>query len=237
MIRKLTIGQYVFKDSVIHGVDSRLKIVYVLVLSIIVFTIGNLLGIIFFSGFIIAVLLLSKIDFKRFVKGLMPFYLIFVFIIVMYLIFARDKLNQGFITIWRFLILITISLILTFTTTISDLVLAIENLSKPLKVFGIRPRNVAVMISIAIRFVPVMFINMEKTRDAMLSRLANFRKLKILKIFIIVLLKKMLKSASNLSDAMYARVYNEDIENKKKVNFKAVDYISILIIILIIIII
>ena len=237
MIRKLAIGQYVFKYSVIHVLDSRLKIIYVLALSVIVFTICSLLGIIFFSGFIIAILLLSKIDFKRLVKSLKPFYLIFVFIIVMYFIFAKDKINDGFITIWRFLILIAMSLILTFTTKISDLVLAIEKISNPLKVFGIRPRNVAVMVSIAIRFVPVMFINMEKARDAMLSRLANFRKLKSLKIFMIVLLEKMLKSASNLSDAMYARVYNECVESKKKLNFKAVDYISILIVILIVIII
>ena len=110
-------------------------------------------------------------------------------------------------------------------------------MSKPLKVFGIKPRNIATMISIAVRFIPVMFINFEKTREAMLSRLADFRKMKNIKLVVILMLHKMLKSASSLSDAMYSRLYNGDVESNKNLVFEKYDYVSIIFVIILILII
>ena len=93
------------------------------------------------------------------------------------------------------------------------------------------------MISIAIRFVPSMFVAMEKTREAMLSRLADFKKIKHIRLFMIVMLEKMMKSSSNLSDAMQSRLYNENIENKRIIRLKTDDYLSIAILTILILII
>ena len=117
------------------------------------------------------------------------------------------------------------------------MVTAIEKLTKPLKTFNIKPRNIATMISIAIRFVPSMFVAMEKTREAMLSRLADFKKIKHIRLFMIVMLEKMMKSSSNLSDAMQSRLYNENIENKRIIRLKTDDYLSIAILTILILII
>ena len=155
----------------------------------------------------------------------------------MYLLFSRNQLLLGTIYLWRFLMLIIISLLLTYTTTVSDLITAIEKLSKPLKIFNIKPRNIAVMISVAIRFIPVMFISLEKTREAMLSRLVNFRKIKYLKLLVLLLLEKMLKSASNLSDALHSRLYNENAKSSKIMKLEKNDYISIVVIIIFVLII
>ena len=228
MIKGISLGQYRHKESVIHFLDARIKISYVILLSIISFSIKSSFYIAVFTSFILLILLLAKIDLKSFAKNLRPFYLIFVFILLMYILFSPNQIKLGLIAVWRFFILISISMLLTFTTKLSDIVGAIEKLSRPLKIFKIKPRNIAVMISIAIRFIPVMFINFERAREAMLSRLANFRKLKHIKLLILVVLERMLKSASNLSDAMHSRLYNENVESKRIMKLGEYDYLSMI---------
>lgn len=232
MIKKLSFGQYKHKNSFIHKLDPRLKLIYVLTLSILIFTINDIIEILIFSSFIVIIVLLSKLNIENLIAGLRPFLFIFIFIFAMYIIFSKNQIENGLLTIWRFLILIIMSLVLTFTTTVSSLITAIEKLLKPLKILGIKPRNVAVMISIAIRFVPVMFLNLEKLKEAMLTRLANFRKLKHIKLLVIALLERMLKSASNLSDAMQSRLYNENIESQKILKLNKFDYLSIIFILI-----
>ena len=237
MIRRLTFGQYRNKNSVIHKLDSRIKIIYVVVLGVLAFTIRTRFEITVFSLFILLLILLAKMNLRDLLKNLRPFYFIFIFIFLMYLLFSRNQFLLGTIYLWRFLMLIIISLLLTYTTTVSDLITAIEKLSKPLKIFNIKPRNIAVMISVAIRFIPVMFISLEKTREAMLSRLVNFRKIKYLKLLVLLLLEKMLKSASNLSDALHSRLYNENAKSSKIMKLEKNDYISIVVIIIFVLII
>lgn len=227
MVKNL-FGQYKYKNSLVHRLDARLKLLYLLSLSALIFLINDAIKIVIFSFFIGIIILLSKIRFNELIKGLKPFFFIFVFILVMYLTFSRNKLEQGLIAIWRFLMLIIISFNLTFTTTTSNLISAVQSLLKPLKFFNIKPRNIATMISIAIRFVPVMFLNLERLKEAMTARLANFRKFKHMKLIIVALLERMFKSASNLSDAMQARLYNEDIEIHKTLKLSKLDFISLL---------
>lgn len=152
-----------------------------------------------------------------------------VFIFLMYLIFSRNSLSQGFIAIWRFLMLLVMSFVLTYTATISSLIAAVEGLLQPLKLFGIKPRNIALMISMAMRFVPSMFINLSRAREAMASRLADFRKFRHIKLVIFSLLDRMLKSASTLTDALHSRLYDENAENHKMLRFSAYDYVSALV--------
>ena len=237
MIKRLYFGQYRHKETILHSLDPRIKIIYVFVLSILAFLSNNIKEIAFFSLFIILCVLLARIETGTIIKGLKPFYFIFIFIIIMYLLFSPSQLVQGFVAVWRFLMFILISLLITFTTPISGLVLALEKLSKPLKIFGIKPRNIATMISIAIRFIPVMFVNFEKIKDAMVSRLADFKKIKHIRNLIMLTLNKMLNSASNLSDAMYSRLYDENIESKRLLKLGKYDYVSLIFMIILILII
>ena len=232
MIKKISFGQYGYKKSMVHSLDSRLKLLYVLFLSILIFLINDFRQILIFSFFIFVVILLSKIEIKTIIKNLKTFIFIFIFIFAMYVVFSRNDLEQGLITIWRFLMLIMISTVLTFTTTTSSLITAIEKLARPLKIVGIKPRNIAVLVSVTIRFIPVMFINMEKTKEAMISRLADFKKVKNIKTLILVLLEKMFKSASNLSDAMQSRLYNENAKSYKTLRLGVSDYASMFVVVM-----
>lgn len=226
MIKNLCFGQYSYRNSLMHRLDPRVKLLQTIALSSLVFFIDGAVKILAFSFLAIAVVLLSKIGVKELIKSLKPFYLIFVFILAMYVIFSKDRLLEGIASVWRFLMLIILSFALTFTTSASDLVAAVEKLAKPLKFLNIKPRNIAMMISATIRFIPVMFLNLERIKDSMLARLADFRKLRHIKIIMLALLERMLKSASNLSDAAQSRLYSENAESSKALKLGKHDYVS-----------
>lgn len=219
-------GNYILKRSFIHSLDARLKIIYLALLSILVFSVKRVPDILIFSASAIFIIYLADMDLKFILRNLKKVYFIILLIFVLYLLTSNNKIYEGLIVIWRFLVLILLSLVLTYTTPLSELTLAIEKLAAPLRIFRIKPRNIAIMISISIRFIPVMLLRFERLRDAMLARLSDFKKPKNIKIFIITLLDKVFLSANNISDAMTARLYNENAQSSKIMSFGKNDYIS-----------
>ncbi len=212
-----------------HSLDARIKIFYVVAMSTLIFSVRKFPDALIFTAVIVFILAISKIGLNYLLENLRTFFSVFLFIILMYIIFSNDKIIEGLLVLWRFLWLILISLVLTYSTSPSDLTHAIERISKPLKIFGIKPRNIALMITIAIRFIPVMFLRLERCREAMLARLADFKKLKTIKILVITLLEHMFASASTLSDAMTARLYNEDAQSTGIMRLQRNDYISLIV--------
>lgn len=223
----LYLGSYVFKHSFIHRLDARIKIFYVAALSTLIFSVRKLPDALIFTAGIIFILAMSKMDAAYILKNLRRFFSVFLFIFLMYIVFSNEKIIEGIFVLWRFLMLILVSLALTYSTSLSNLTLAIEKISVPLKFFGIKPRNIALMITVSMRFIPVMFLRLEKCREAMLARLADLNKLKNLKILIISLLEHMFVSASTLSEAMSARLYNEDASSTRVMRLSGNDYISL----------
>jgi len=92
MIKRLTFGQYRSKDSSLHSLDARIKIIYVVVLGILSFGIKSKFDIVVFSLFMVCIVLLSKMSLREFIKNLMPFYFVFIFLLLMYLIFSRNQI-------------------------------------------------------------------------------------------------------------------------------------------------
>ena len=239
MLRNLIFGQYVYKKSLMHEIDPRIKVLSVLFLSIVVFLAGSYFKLLLITFFILVLAIISRIQMKIILKNLRPFLFVFVFIFLMYFLFSRNQLDTGIVTIWRFVLLIVIASILTFSTTISSLVLGLEKLLLPLKIFRINTKNFAVMISITIRFIPLFFMKAAKLRDAIISRLGNLKRIRHIKIFILSLLDRVLRSASNLSDAMESRCYSGNNSTYfKELELKLKDMIvfSVVIVILIFII-
>lgn len=221
-------GSFADKNSFIHHLDARVKIFYVFVLSTFLYSAKKSPEILIFTLTVLLIISVSRMDVRYIIKNLRAFLSVFLFILLMYSIFSGNKIIEGVFVLWQFLMLILISLVLTYTTSISQLTLAIEKLSQPLKIFHVKPRNIALMLTIAIRFIPVMLLRLERTTEAMLSRLSDFRKLKSTKILAVSLLERMFASASNLSDAMTARLYNENIKSTKTMRFTRNDYISLI---------
>ena len=227
MFKKLTFGQYNYKKSIIHKLDPRIKILSVIALSSLAFLTKSYYKFAIFTLFIFLLIILSRLNFSSLLRNLRPFFFVFLFILLMYLLFSRNELSQGVLTIWRFILFITIASILTFTTTITDMVTAIEKLLKPLKIFKVNPRTLSLLIALTIRFIPALFLYADRIKDARLARLGNLKSIKHLKLLFLPLLERVFKSASNLSDAMLSRLYQEKrISYFNVIKLKYYDYLS-----------
>ena len=147
----------------------------------------------------------------------------------MYFLFSKNEISQGIITVWRFVLLIIIASILTFSTSISHLVYAIEKLFMPLKLIGVNSRNIAVMVSATIRFIPLLFSEASKIKDAQKSRGANLKKVKHIVGLINPLLRKTFVRASNLAAAMESRCYRDyGYSHFKELKISTRDYVFVL---------
>ena len=233
MFKKLTFGQYTHKNSIIHKLDPRIKIITVVLLSTTAFLMNSYYKFAIFSLFIFLLMILSKINFSSLLRNLRPFFFMFLFILLMYIFFSRNELDQGIRTIWKFILFIIIASILTFTTTITNMVTAIEKLLMPLKIIKINPRTIAVLIALTIRFVPSLFLYADRIRDARLARLGNLKNPKQIKLLFLPLIERVFKSASNLSDAMLSRNYTEKRTTYFNIiRLKYYDYISFILLLM-----
>ena len=223
------LGQYAYKNTLLHRLDPRLKILSVVFLSIFLFFLKAYLSFVLISFIILSLIFISKIRLTNLLRNLRPFTFFFIFILIMHIIFTPNKLNQGIITVWRFTLLIIVASILTFSTSISQLVYAIEKLFTPLKLIKINPRNIAVMVSATIRFIPLLFQEANQIRDAQKSRCTNFKKIKHTIGLIMPLLRKTFNRASNLADAMESRCYRDNnYSHFIELKTTKLDYISAL---------
>lgn len=233
MFRKMTFGQYTYKNSIIHKLDPRIKIIAVVALSSAAFLMNSYYKFTIFSSFILLVIILSKINFSALIRNLRPFFLVFLFILIMYIFFSRNELDKGLLTIWKFILFIIIASILTFTTTITNMVTAIEKLLKPLRIININSKTIALLIALTIRFVPALFLYAGRIKDARLARLGNLKNPKHIKLFFLPLLERVFKSASNLSDAMLSRNYQEKrITYFNIIRLRYYDYASFIILLI-----
>ena len=232
MLKRLSFGQYRYKDSLIHKLDPRIKIIAVVILSASAFLIKSYYKMALLSILVLLLVFIAGINFSSLARNIRPLSSIIIFILIMYLLFSRDQIGNGILSIWRFLLFVAIALILTFTTTITSMVTGIEKMLGPLKHFKANPRTFALLISLTIRFIPSLFLYAERVRDARLARLGNMKKAKHIKLLFIPLLGRIFKSASTISDAMAARSYSAERKSYfNNIRLRAFDYFSILVLV------
>ena len=208
MFRKLAFGQYAFKNSIMHGLDPRIKIISVIVLSSAAFAVDSYSRMAVLSLFLLLLIILSRLKLLFLLRTLRPFFFIFFFILLMYALFSINELDKGILAVWRFILLISIASILTFTTTITGMVTAIERLLNPLKIIRINTRNFSLLVALTIRFIPALFLYADRVKDAQNARLGSIKKPRNIKVFVIKLLDRVFSSASAVSDALASRNYN-----------------------------
>lgn len=252
MLRDITIGQYYPAQSPIHRLDPRTKIMGTLVYILMLFFIKN------FLGFIAAMILLgiivkiSKVPFRYIVRGLkaIVFLLLFTVIFNMFLI-KGDPLVQfwifkiskqglytaGFMGI-RLILLIIGSSMMTLTTTPIQLTDGLEKLLRPLKKIKVPVHDIAMMMSIALRFIPILLEETEKIMKVQQARGADFESGNILqraKSMIPILVPLFLSAfrrAGELATAMEARCYRGDTGRTRmnELRYKGCDFLALLLI-------
>ena len=228
MIRDITIGQYYPADSPIHKIDARVNIVITLLYILSLFIIESFIGYAFVIASLAVIIKMSKVPFKFMVKGLKSLIFIIVFTAIINLFVTKGE--TPLFTVWRFtvtlegvyfaikmclriVLLIIGSSILTLTTTPIKLTDGIESLLKPLSKVGVPAHDIAMMMTIALRFIPTLLDETDKIIKAQQARGADFdtgnlvNKAKALVPILVPLFISAFRRADELAMAMEARCY------------------------------
>ena len=245
----ISIGQYLPFDTFIHRLDPRVKIVGVFLYIITIFFVGNFLEYLPFVILLIAMLTVAKIPLRSVLKSLKP--LLFIIIITGLSNLSTTQGNPVFklgpvtvteegiyrtgFTILRLILIILSTSVLTYTTSPMELTYGLEKLFSPLKKFGFPAGELAMMISISLRFIPTLFDEAQKIRMAQMARGADFESGNIINraISMIPLLVPLFinsfKRSDDLATAMEARMYRIGFERTKlnEISMKKADWLSI----------
>ncbi len=251
MIKDITIGQYFPGKSPVHRMDSRVKLVLTAVFIVMLFVAKNFWGLIVGIVFTLLTYALSRIPAKMMLKSLKPIVPIIVFTAILNLFFIRtgDVLFQfkfirityngvstaGFMII-RIICLIVGTSLLTYTTSPIDLTDAIERLLSPLKKIKVPVHELAMMMTIALRFIPTLIEETDKIMSAQKARGADMetgsliQRAKALTPILIPLFVSSFRRAEELALAMECRCYHggEGRTRMKQLKTTAVDYAALL---------
>lgn len=228
MNNKVFFGLYIPTGSLIHRLDPRLKIIVCFCYVIAVFFANNVWTNIWLGIILLALIKLSRVPAKVYWQGIKPLMLVIIITALVQLFFTtggtvywqwgwlsltHNGIIQSLYLILRFLYIITVSTILTVSTSTLELAAGIESLMKPLKWLHVPVSQFAMMMSIALRFIPTIMDEVQTIMDAQRSRGVDFaegsllRRLKKFVPVMIPLFVSAMKRADDLALAMEARGY------------------------------
>ena len=248
MIRDITIGQYYPAKSVLHRLDPRTKFMGTLGFLISVFLFHTFLGYAVATAFLVAMIAISKVPVKFMFKGLKAIVMILLITVVFNIILTPGEVlwrfgiikvtREGLVLAGRMAIrlvyLVIGSSIMTLTTTPNQLTDGLERLLRPLNKIRVPVHEIAMMMSIALRFIPILLEETDKIMKAQLSRGADFESgniFKRIKSYVPVfvpLFVSAIRRATDLAQAMDARCFDGS-EGRSRMNplkYSGTDYVS-----------
>ena len=228
MIRDITLGQYYPGGSVIHRLDARTKIIATLLYLVALFIVNNFWGFLIAAAALFAVIAASRVPLKFIFRGLTAVFLIiaFTFLLNLFMVEGRvlwhwkfltityEGLERAFFMAVRLVLLIIGSSIMTLTTKPVELTDGLEKLLSPFSRIGLPSHEIALMMTIALRFIPTLMEETDKIIKAQQARGADFesgnlmQRAKSLIPILIPLFVSSFRIAQDLALAMEARCYH-----------------------------
>ena len=228
MIRDITLGQYYPGSSAVHRLDARTKIIATLIYIVALFVVKNFWGFLIAGAALFAVIGVSKVPVKFIFRGLTAVFMIiaFTFLINLFMVDGRvlwqwkflsiteEGVNRAFFMAVRLVLLIIGSSLMTLTTKPIELTDGLEKLMKPFSKIGVPSHEIALMMTIALRFIPTLMEETDKIIKAQQARGADFesgkliRRAKSLIPILIPLFISSFRIAQDLALAMEARCYH-----------------------------
>jgi energy-coupling factor transport system permease protein len=229
MIKNMSLGQYFPGSSVIHKLDPRAKLVLVIGLIVAIFMANAWLGNAVIFGFLVLTVALSRVSVRFVLRGLKPLWFIIVLTFVLNTFFysggtplftwwiiniTREGLDSALWLAVRLIFLISATTMLTLTTTPIALTDGLESLMKPLKAVRFPVHELAMMMTIAMRFIPTLLEETDKIMKAQTARGAEFdngsviARAKGMVPLLVPLFVSAFRRAYELADAMESRCYH-----------------------------
>lgn len=227
MIRDITLGQYYASESPIHRLDPRTKIMGVLLFIVGLFFVKNFVGFVICAAFLGIAIIISGVPLSFILRGMKPILMILMFTFILnifmidgnvlwswkFLKITEEGIYRAFFMGFRLILLIIGSSLLTLTTKPIELTDGLEKLMWPLSKIGVPAHEIAMMMSIALRFIPTLLQETDKIMKAQQARGADFESGNIIqraKALIPILVPLFISAfhiASDLAMAMEARCY------------------------------
>ena len=227
MLRDITLGQYYPADSVIHKLDPRTKLFATILFIISVFSFDGIVGFIVMTAFLFGVIALSKVPLSFMLRGLKAIMILLVIAGLFNLFLTpgqvlwsiwkihitREGLRNAVLMTIRMVYLIMGSSVMTLTTTPNQLTDGLEKALKPLQKINVPVHEIAMMMSIALRFIPILIEETDKIMKAQMARGADFetgglvKKAKNMVPLLVPLFVSAFRRANDLALAMEARCY------------------------------
>ncbi len=248
MIRDITLGQYYQTDSLLHRLDPRVKLAATLLFICSLFVVNNAAGYGVAALFLVLVIKLSHVPFRFMIKGMKAILFLLLMTVVFNLFLTP---GETVISLWKVTItregieiavkmavrltfLIIGSSVMTLTTTPNNLTDGMEKALRPLRIFKVPVHEVAMMMSIALRFIPILLEETDKIMKAQMARGADFdegnlvQRAKALVPLLVPLFISAFRRANDLAMAMEARCYRggDNRTKMKPLHYKKRDYIA-----------
>ncbi|NLJ34514.1 MAG: energy-coupling factor transporter transmembrane protein EcfT [Firmicutes bacterium] len=249
MLKDITIGQYIPGDSLIHLLDPRTKILGAMAFILALFIASGPEGYLILTLFSIIIIILSRIPTSFVLRGLKPLYYILAFTVLLnffltpgveiwrwkFLRLTEEGLRQGLFMGWRLLLLVLTTSLLTLTSSPIALTDGIERLLNPFKTIGVPAHELAMMMTIALRFIPTLLEETDKIMKAQMARGAEFesgnivQRAKGMVPLLVPLFISAFRRADELAMAMEARCYRggEGRTRMKQLEMKKRDYYAL----------
>lgn len=228
MMEKMIFGRYIPGDSFVHKLDPRSKLIFVFAFIVIVFLANNAVTYSLLIVFMLFVIFVSKIKLYFLINGLKPVLFLLIFTFLIHILFNKEGdllldlsfikiheegLRQGIFISIRFLVLVFITSILTLTTSPISITDGIEVLLNPLKKLKLPIHELALMMSIALRFIPTLMDETDKIMKAQMARGSDLSagpikdRIKAVVPLLVPLFVSAFKRAEDLATAMEVRGY------------------------------
>lgn len=251
MLKDITLGQYFPGNSVIHRLDPRTKLVGLIVYIIALFTAGSWVSYGVMLVFLVGMVVLSTIPVKALFKGMKPLVFVLIFTGLLNLLFTGGetvlvtiwKINitlegiiRAFFMVTRILMLISATFLMTYTTSPIQLTDGLESLLSPLKKIRVPVHELAMMMCIALRFIPTLIeetdkiISAQKARGADFETGSIFKRVRALVPILVPLFISAFRRADELATAMECRCYQggEGRTKMKLLRYRRRDYLAYL---------
>ena len=228
MLKDITLGQYFPGNSPIHRLDPRTKLLFLIVYIVALFVASNWVSYGLVMAFLVTVIAISKIPPKSIIRGMKPLIMVLIFTGVLNLFFTAGEtvlvsfwiititlegLVRAVFMVLRILMLITGTFLLTYTTSPIALTDGLESLLSPLKKLRLPVHELAMMMCIALRFIPTLIEETDKIMSAQKARGADFengsilQRVKALIPILVPLFISAFRRADELATAMECRCY------------------------------
>lgn len=255
MIKDITLGQYFPGNSFIHRLDPRIKLIALVVFIVSIFFAEGLVSYGLCIGFTVAMVAISKIKPKLILRSLRAIIIIVIFTALLNMLYTPGKeivsfwifkitwegIYAGFAMAVRVILLVTVSALLTYTTSPMALTDGLEKLLSPLKKIKIPVHEFAMMMTIALRFIPTLIEETDKIMSAQKARGADFesgniiKRAKALIPVLVPLFVSSFRRADELATAMECRLYHGDSGRTrlKSLRYGKIDAIGAIILVLV----